>query len=164
MQLAEFRDRIRTRLYEIGATPIGAAVEAGLPRDAIRSVLKGHPPNLVRADEVCRALGITLTIGARRAVPQSSKQPAGSGTAKRPEFSQDRRRAEHFAQVVDGRLADLFAGIAETYDMTRSDGERQLVAFVLRGAAMSAHTWMVSAVESGERPLGPVTPIEELLR
>ncbi len=162
MQLAEFRERIRTRLSEIGATAIGVAVEAGLPRDAIRSVLKGHPPNLIRADDVCRALGITLTIGGRGAVPQPTNGASDSGTSNPRQISHNATRAEHFAQVVDGQLADLFAGIAETYDMTRSDGERRLVVFFLSGAATSAHKWMVSAVEWGDPPLGPIVPLEEL--
>lgn len=41
----------------------GTARAYGLPRDAIRSVLKGHDPRLSRADEICRALSIRFCVG-----------------------------------------------------------------------------------------------------
>lgn len=50
-------------MAETGETAIGAARRAGLPRDAIRSVLRGHPPNLLRAKKICDALGLTLKVG-----------------------------------------------------------------------------------------------------
>ena len=41
-----------------------AAKEVPLPSNAFRSLLrKGHRPSIDRADELCRALGITRTIG-----------------------------------------------------------------------------------------------------
>lgn len=164
MQTAEFDRRIRARLSEIGSTPIGVAVQAGLPRDAIRSVLRGHPPNLVRADEICRALGIALTIGVRRAIPQSVNEAFDSQIATPPTVSPDGTRAEHFAHVVDGRLADLFEGIAETYDKARTDGERQLVVSILSGTATSLSSCLASMVGFGDPPIQSVTPIEELDR
>ena len=40
------------------------AREARLPAKAFRSLLRhGHRPTIDRADELCRALGITMTIG-----------------------------------------------------------------------------------------------------
>ena len=58
-----FESLVRDRLRVIGSTPISVALSAGLPRDAVRSVLRGHPPNLVRAAEICEALGLRLHIG-----------------------------------------------------------------------------------------------------
>ena len=40
-----------------------------LPADAFRTVPKGRRPNIDRADELCTALGVTLTIGTE---PESS--------------------------------------------------------------------------------------------
>ena len=51
-------------MAETGETAIGVARRAGLPRDAIRSVLRGHPPNLLRAKKICDALGLRLNVGA----------------------------------------------------------------------------------------------------
>ena len=46
------------------------AREARLPSNAFRSLLrKGHRPTIDRADELCRALGITMTIGRRKNAP-----------------------------------------------------------------------------------------------
>ena len=43
-----------------------AAREARLPADAFRGLLRQRQrPSIDRADELCRALGITMTIGAR---------------------------------------------------------------------------------------------------
>ena len=42
-----------------------AATEVGLPEEAFRSLIKGHRPTIDRADELCRALGITMMIGTR---------------------------------------------------------------------------------------------------
>ena len=41
-----------------------AAREARLPANAFRALRKGHRPSIDRADELCRALGIAMTIGA----------------------------------------------------------------------------------------------------
>ena len=158
MQTAEFTDRIRARLSEIGGTPIGVAVQAGLPRDAIRSVLRGHPPNLARADEICRALGITLTIGVRRAIPQSVNEASDSQIANPPTVSPASTRAEYFAHVVDGRLADFFEGIAEMYDKERTDRRRQLLVAILGGSARVASSYLASRVsrDRENRPPGDI--------
>ncbi len=39
------------------------AVEAGLPRDAVRSVLNGHDPRLSRAEAVAKAVNLEVRIG-----------------------------------------------------------------------------------------------------
>ena len=55
---------IENELTRRGWTAQEAAREAKLPADAFRTVLNGRKPNMDRADELCRALGITMTIGA----------------------------------------------------------------------------------------------------
>ena len=163
MQQAEFALRIRARLSEIGGTPAGVAVQAGLPRDSIRSVLRGHPPNVLRADEICRALGITLTIGARGAPPQSVDESSDSRRANPPAGSSGATRAEYFSQVVDGRLADLFESIAEAYAKAPTDAERRFVVFVVGATVRSASEWITSLVESDEPPLEQVISSSELV-
>ena len=58
----EFAAVIDKRLREMGSTKAGAARAAGLPKDAIRSVFRGHTPDLHRAAEICRAIGMELRI------------------------------------------------------------------------------------------------------
>lgn len=65
--LEEFREALRTALADRSLA--GTAVEAGLPRDAIRSVLVGHDPRLSRAVELAGALGLEFYIGPPRAGP-----------------------------------------------------------------------------------------------
>ncbi len=72
VEARDFEEIIRERLAETGETAIGAALRAGLPRDAIRSVLRGHPPNLLRATKICDALGLSLSVGSHR-----TAQPLG---------------------------------------------------------------------------------------
>ena len=71
MEAHDFERLVRERLAETGETAIGAARRAGLPRDAIRSVLRGHPPNLLRAKKICDALGLNLSVG----LPQETPPP-----------------------------------------------------------------------------------------
>ena len=68
VEAGDFEEIVRERLAETGETAIGAARRAGLPRDAIRSVLRGHPPNLLRATKICDALGLSLSVGSRQTV------------------------------------------------------------------------------------------------
>jgi len=87
MTAAAFERLIRKRLSEVGETAIRAAKRAGLPPDAIRSVLRGHPPNLVRAGEICEALGLELRIGVREERP-----PRTPGRASRtPRWAEELR-------------------------------------------------------------------------
>lgn len=76
MKAEDFESLLRARLAELEARPIGAARRAGLPRDAIRSVLRGHPPTLPRAAAICAALGLELSIGER---PPPGSAGAASG-------------------------------------------------------------------------------------
>ena len=65
--LEEFREALKTALADRSLA--GTAVEAGLPRDAIRSVLVGHDPRLSRAVELADALGLEFYVGPPRAGP-----------------------------------------------------------------------------------------------
>ena len=64
----DFAEAVRLRLAETGQSQYRAAVNSGLPQDAIRSVLSGHVPRLNRAEQICRALGLDLYIGPSRDV------------------------------------------------------------------------------------------------
>ena len=68
MTTIDFAEAVRRRLAEIGQSRYRAAVNSGLPQDAIRSVLNGHIPRLNRAEQICRALGLELYIGPSRDV------------------------------------------------------------------------------------------------
>ena len=56
-----FRNEVRRALD--GRAPISVAVAAGLPRNSIRQILKGHEPKLSRAAVVADALGLEFYIG-----------------------------------------------------------------------------------------------------
>ena len=59
--LGRFREEVRKA---VGGRPLaGTATAAGLPRDAIRSVLAGHDPRLSRAIELAEALDLDFYIG-----------------------------------------------------------------------------------------------------
>ena len=64
----DFAEAIRRRLAERGQNKYRAALNSGLPQDAIRSVLNGHVPRLNRVEQICRALGLELYIGPPRDV------------------------------------------------------------------------------------------------
>ena len=76
VEARDFEEIVRERLAETGETAIGAARRAGLPRDAIRSVLRGHPPNLLRATKICDALGLSLSVGSRQTVQRLGRADA----------------------------------------------------------------------------------------
>ena len=83
----DFEQIVRERLAETGDTPIGAARRAGLPRDAIRSVLRGHPPSLVRAKKICEALGLSLNVGPLQSAEQEGAVDAGTGGGRGPDLA-----------------------------------------------------------------------------
>ena len=69
--IADFQAAVSRALTDRSVA--GTATESGMPRDAIRNVLLGHDPRVSRADEICRAVGITFTLGLPRDDP---KHPA----------------------------------------------------------------------------------------
>ena len=61
--------------YEAGSDTLTfsrAAREARLPAKAFQALRHGHRPSIDRADELCRALGISMTIGAERQTIEAS--------------------------------------------------------------------------------------------
>ena len=62
----DFAATVRRRLPETGQSQYRAALNSGLPQDAIRSVLDGHVPRLSRVEHICRAHGLELYIGPPR--------------------------------------------------------------------------------------------------
>ena len=76
----DFAEAVRRRLAERGQSQYRAAVNSGLPQDAIRSVLNGHVPRLNRVEQICGALGLELYVGPPRDVPVE----ADGGEPSRP--------------------------------------------------------------------------------
>ena len=57
---------VETELARQELTGEEIAREARLPAKAFRSLLRhGHRPTIDRAEELCRAIGITMTIGGK---------------------------------------------------------------------------------------------------
>ena len=65
---------IEAELKRQDLTEQEAAREARLPAKAFRALRHGHRPSIDRADELCRALRISMTIGAE--VPTIEASPA----------------------------------------------------------------------------------------
>ena len=100
-----------------GRSVAGSATAYGLPRDAIRRVLRGHDPRLSRADAICRALGISFTIGKPRDGSRRSGHAIGSWLsdsvpAGRGSFSSRARAESAPIPARDPRLAELLGRLA----------------------------------------------------
>lgn len=66
MQISEIVSVIRRELERRGTNAYRAAVDAGLPQNAIRSVLRGREPGSERLAEICRALELEFYVGPPR--------------------------------------------------------------------------------------------------
>ena len=91
MEPRSFREEVRKA---VGNRPLSrVATEAGLPRDAIRSVLRGHDPRLSRVVELSDALGLEFYVGPPR--HENSSQVYGDleTAMRRTEDFLDRLRA-----------------------------------------------------------------------
>ena len=101
MEARDFEKIVRERLAETGETPIGAARRAGLPRDAIRSVLRGHPPNLLRAKKICDALGLDLNVGSpHESATGGQVHPSDLGRLTRTVSQELERHTQGLVRVV----------------------------------------------------------------
>ena len=101
MEARDFEKIVRERLAETGETPIGAARRAGLPRDAIRSVLRGHPPNLLRAKKICDALGLDLNVGSpHESATRGQVHPSDVGRLTRTVSQELERHTQGLVRVV----------------------------------------------------------------
>ena len=101
VEARDFEKIVRERLAETGETAIGAARRAGLPRDAIRSVLRGHPPNLLRAKKICDALGLDLNVGApHESATRGDVHPSDAGRLPRTVSQDLERHTQGLVRVV----------------------------------------------------------------
>ena len=66
MQVSEIAAVIRRELEHRGTNAYRAAVDAGLPQNAIRSVLRGREPGSDRLAEICRARELEFYVGPPR--------------------------------------------------------------------------------------------------
>ena len=110
----EFATQIRQRLADVGISPITCALSHGLPRDAIRSVLRGHPPSIDRAQEICRALGLEFYIGPSR--PSSDAENLYSGvrdTDSAPPYSTERGLAPAHLRTLEASAQGLVRVVSE---------------------------------------------------
>ena len=57
---------VAAALRRSGLNPYRAAVDAGLPADAIRHVVRGHEPKASRLAQICAALGLEFYVGPPR--------------------------------------------------------------------------------------------------
>ena len=74
---------IEAELSKQELTPEEAAREGRLPEKAFRSLLRhGHRPTIDRADELCRALGISMTIGTNGPTSDGGRGNATSETCR----------------------------------------------------------------------------------
>ena len=88
--LDQFRLEIEKALA--GRSNAGEAIRAGLPRDAISRVLRGHEPRFTRIAEICDALDLEFYIGPPRdapaapapAAPAQDETTQGPGTLAYP--------------------------------------------------------------------------------
>ncbi len=60
---------IESELTKRGVNGQEIAREARLPADAFRALRRGYRPTIDRADELCKALGISMTIGTEEPAP-----------------------------------------------------------------------------------------------
>ena len=106
---------------------------ADLPDRSIRNVIRGHRPSLARADEICRALGIILTLGVRPAARPSLR--SATPPPPRMEAVSDRQLAELVARLADwwesadpAERARLAGAIEGNLDLAGARGGRRFAA------------------------------------
>ena len=103
-----------------GRSVAGSATAHGMPRDAIRRVMQGHDPRLSRADDICRALDITFTLGLPQGDPRFRNHPepgSGAGPSAPAARSDARSRASTETSTDrDRRLAELLVRVAERWE------------------------------------------------
>ena len=103
MVIGEISEMVRKELRRRGSNPFRAAIEAGLPDNAIRHLLDGHEPKAGRLAEICRALGLEFYVGPPRGEADPS-QASVAATAEPPPA------AESTAAVVEA-VREEMAGL-----------------------------------------------------
>ncbi len=115
-----------------GRSVAGSATSGGLPRDAVRNVLKGHDPKLARADAICRALGFTFTVGAPARSRPPGRHPSGP--------------------LDEARLVDLQARLTDLWDSCDAAERRHLA------ASVAAILDLVGAARASAPEAAPLKP------
>ena len=145
-----FRTAVERALGARSASAV--AREAGLPKDSVRDVLQGTSPRLGRADALCRALGLTFSLGAA-AGEEADAPPSGASV---------RREA-----VGDVHLAELLSRLAHLWEVSdKADRARLALAVAgmldlvhapdgtARGRTVEMLTWRVDRPEMFAEPDG----------
>jgi len=101
MQLSEIAAVIRRELERRGTNAYRAAVDSGLPQNAIRSVLRGRDPGSERLAEICRALELEFYVGPPRGRHEETSEPPES-SAEDP----------HWVSRLHSGMQDLKARLA----------------------------------------------------
>ena len=137
----QIRAAIGTELQNrsLGVRSLEQAI--GLKRWCLRGIMdssRRQSPSLDRADEICRALGITLTLGAGRDRPRSVNEPLHSQITALPprmEAVGDRQLAELLARLADwwesadpAERARLAGAIEGNLDLVGAEGGRRFAA------------------------------------
>ena len=114
-----------------GRSVAGSATSSGLPRDAIRSVLQGHNPTLARADAICRALGITFTIGTPSDPDQAGQRSSDPTRAVSDTGVTSLETASFDANSIDdARIARLLARLTDLWKACDANERRHLAVAV----------------------------------
>ena len=143
----EIRERIRLGLKHSGMNQYSAALSAGLPEDAIRTVLRGNDPRATRLAEICDALGLEFYVGPPRSRDRSA--PRDPDTENRSGFVASHARnfepnlekcimeRQHGAKahgprefdlgpVTDPELATVIATITDEFEGLNDHGRKSL--------------------------------------
>ena len=108
---------IREEIARRGTTPHRVAMEAGLPENAIRTVVAGRQPRADRLEQICRALGLEFYVGPRRpTVPQEVTQAL---------------KLERDCDVATA--VDKIASLSDTMSAVQARGEALIKAHTQRG-------------------------------
>ena len=87
---ARIAEVIRQELERRQITPFRAAVDAGMPENAIRYVLEGRDTKAGRLVEICEALGLEFYVGPpRESSTPAPSAPTGAAEAIRQRFSNE---------------------------------------------------------------------------
>ena len=126
-----FADKLRAALRETGVSARAAALSHGLPVRAIQGILEEHSPSLGRADEVCRALEITLVLGPSRIEPTVKGRVSAS---RNKGFASDRPKVAPVPPAAhrDRGLAELLSAICDHWEDLNDYGRRDFAANVYR--------------------------------
>lgn len=139
-----FHGIVDERLKELGKSPTKLALENGLPRDAIRSVLRGHPPSVERAEKIAEALGLEFYIGPPRRLDSSKGYGVVQDRTSPLKIDEERSDyASHLARAELRSAAEALRKAAETIEHTVPEANsptRQVEVVELAAAAGDSAT------------------------